>query len=220
LPANPPRGSIGGLAFDPAGTQLAVAVNRQLPRRPGETERRWRHEVHVCGPDPAATGVTVPVSGYTHVLAFNNGGTRIAVTGGVDGDTAAEVFDPAAGKPVYRFEPPGTVTRVVLFLPDDRLVVANGRNVYLLPAGTPEPPLTLAGHPKQVNAVALTPDAARLLTASHDGSIRVWRLDTGATVSGFDWRIGPVTAVAFAPDGLTCAAAGLNGKVVVWDVDG
>ncbi|MDB5310651.1 MAG: hypothetical protein JWO38_4853 [Gemmataceae bacterium] len=71
-----------------------------------------------------------------------------------------------------------------------------------------------------MNAVALTRDGRRLLTASHDGLIRVWDAATGEPGPTFDWQVGPVTAVAFAPDGLTCAAAGLSGKVVAWDVDG
>jgi WD40 repeat protein len=66
----------------------------------------------------------------------------------------------------------------------------------------------------------LTPDGKRLLTASHDGMIRVWDANTGEAGPAFDWDIGAVTAVAFSPDGLTCAAAGLNGKVIIWDVDG
>jgi WD40 repeat protein len=153
------------------------------------------------------------------VLAFSADGTRLAIAGGMDWTPQTPVYDLAARRRVFLFEPPGTVSRAVLFLPDDRLVVANARNVYVLPPDGGKPLFTLGGHPKQVNAVALTPDGRRLLTASHDGSIRTWDANTGEPGPAFDWGIGPVTAVAFAPDGLTCAAAGLNGKVAVWDVD-
>ena len=70
-----------------------------------------------------------------------------------------------------------------------------------------------------MNAVALTPDGRRLLTASHDGSIRTWDANTGEAGAAFDWKIGAITALAFAPGRLTCAAAGAKGEVVVWDVD-
>ena len=153
------------------------------------------------------------------VLNFKADGSRLAATGGVDGDTRVVVFDVAAKRECLTFGPPATVTRCVLFLPDGRLAVANGRNVYLLPAAG-GPTELLGEHPKQVNAVAVTPDGRRLLTASHDGSIRTWDAATGASGPSFDWEIGPVTALAFSPDGLTCAAAGLNGNVVVWDADG
>jgi WD40 repeat protein len=58
-----------------------------------------------------------------------------------------------------------------------------------------------------------------MLSASHDGAIRMWDAATGGGVAAFDWTIGPVTAVAFAPDGLTAAAAGEKGQVVTWDTD-
>ena len=152
-------------------------------------------------------------------MAFSADGTRLAVAGGMDADPVTHCYALATGEALHTFVPPGTVTRGVRFLPDGRLAVANGRTVYVLPADGGEPLFTLAGHPKQVNAVALTPDGRRLLSASHDGAIRTWDAGTGEPGPAFDWGIGPVTAVAFAPDGLTCAAAGLNGKVVVWDVD-
>jgi WD40 repeat protein len=90
--------------------------------------------------------------------------------------------------------------------------------VYIFPPNGGEPQFVLGGHNGQVNAVAFSPGSKRLLSASHDGAIRVW--DEGHEVMAFDWKIGPVTAVAFSPDGLIAAAAGDKGQVVVWDVDG
>jgi WD40 repeat protein len=214
-----PRGTLSGAAFDPTGTQLALSVQRTLPRRAGETGQRFVFELALVPLVPGEEVVRFAAQDAGQVLAFSADGSRLAITGGMDWEPAAEVYDLAARRRVLRFEPPGTVSRAVLFLPDDRLVVANARNVYVLPPEGGEPLFTLAGHPKQVNAVALTPDGRRLLTASHDGSIRTWDASTGEPGPAFEWGIGPVTAVAFAPDGLTCAAAGLNGKVVVWDVD-
>jgi WD40 repeat protein len=207
-----PRGDSFGLAFDASGTRLAVS---HQPPRP----RSFRHDLIVfrLEPAPELSRLTVVDSG--RLVAFNSDATRAVVSGGLDYHTEVDVYDLVTGKSLYRFDPPSTVTRCVLFLPDNRLVVANGRAVYVLPPDRPEPLFTLEGHPKQVNAVALTPDGRRILTASHDGSIRAWNSDTGEPGPRFDWGVGPVTALAFAPDGLTCAAAGLNGKVVLWDVD-
>lgn len=212
-----PRRDAHALAFDRSGERLAVCAGR-LSQAGGETRRVYELITARLDPPRSLSAVTLPGGGT--IASFNAEGSRLAIAGGMDWEPVADVVETATGKPLLHFNPPGTVSRAVLFLPDDRLVLANARNVYVLPADGGDPLLTLSGHPKQVNAVALTPDGRRLLTASHDGTIRVWDANTGEAQHAFDWKIGPVTAVAFAPDGLTCAAAGLNGKVVLWDVDG
>jgi WD40 repeat protein len=197
-----------GLAFDPVGERLAVShrtgVQSELSLMRLDTTER----------------LDVSTDDAFNVIAFNADASRFVGANGMDDSRFVAVHASASQKKLFEFVPPGTVTRAALFLPDDRLVVANGRYVYVLPATGGEPQFTLAGHPKQVNAVALAPDGRRVLSASHDGSIKTWDADTGEPGPAFEWGIGPVTALAFAPDGLTCAAAGLNGKVVVWDVDG
>lgn len=215
LPPSYPN--VHGLAFDPSGTRLALLSARASGR--GGTGRLVRRLLLVdrdTGEQLAEFPNAVD-AGDTGMMRFSPDGARLAATGGLDGDARVTVFDVAAQRALFTFEPPATVTHAVAFLPDLRVVVANGRNGYVLsPAGDLQ--FTLEGHPKQVNAVTVTPDGRRLLTASHDGSIRAWDADTGAPGASFDWGIGPVTALAFAPDGLTCAAGRADGHVVVWDV--
>lgn len=206
---------VSGLAFDPVGTGLAI-THAQLSRRRSGPASLW---LTVADRDTGEARAVLPVDFVAAVTSFSRDGSRLSATGGIDGDTRVAVFDVAAKRELFRFAPPATVTRCALFLPDGRIAIANGRYVYLLPPDGSQP-LALSGHEQQVNAVAIMPDGRRLLTASHDGSIRTWDAATGASGPSFDWSIGPVTALAFSPDGLTCAAAGLNGNVVVWDVDG
>jgi WD40 repeat protein len=205
-----------GLAFDPTGTRLAIGHGR----RPGvrSNPNGWQ-EVTVVVRDTGIAEANITTREEACVLAFNADGTRLAFAGGMDNEPVACVYDLATGSQVFAFTPPATITRCVQFLPDNRLVVANGKDVYVLPPHGGDPLFTLAGHPKQVNAVAITPDGKRLLTAAHDGSIRTWDANTGESGSAFDWKIGAITAVSFAPDGMTCAAAGEKGQVVIWDVD-
>jgi hypothetical protein len=161
---------------------------------------------------------TVPPEVSLSVFACGPGGT-LAASGGLDYDAAIWVRRP--GQPfVAWFEPPGTKTRRLLFAPDRPvLAVANGRQVFLLAPDQAEPLATLTGYPKQVNDLAFAPDGKHLLTAGHDGAVRVWDAATGAAGPVFAWDIGPLTAVAVAPDGLTAATAGSKARVVVWDLD-
>ncbi|MBN9122283.1 MAG: hypothetical protein J0I06_24610 [Planctomycetes bacterium] len=212
-----PRHNVSGLAFDPTGARLAVGYSRRGGAR-GRPSRPVQ-KLSVVDRNTGEARAELPTEFEACVMSFSADGARLAATGGIDGDTRVAVFDVGTRERLFTFEPPATVTRVARFLPDNRVVVANGRDVYVLPAAGDPPQFTLAGHPKQVNAVAVAPGGRRLLTASHDGSIRTWDASTGEAGPAFDWNIGAVTALAFSPDGLTCAAAGLNGKVVVWDVD-
>lgn len=151
------------------------------------------------------------------VLEFDDG-ARLAATGGPEGEPRVDVFGLPSGKLLTTLQPGGTRTTSLAFLPDGRLVAASGRNVFVYPPDFARPQFTLGNHKGQINALAVSPDGRRILSASHDGAIRVWDTGNGELVKSLDWQIGPVTAVAFAPDGLTCAAAGKGGQIVIWDV--
>jgi WD40 repeat protein len=70
-------------------------------------------------------------------------------------------------------------------------------------------------HDGGVEAVAFSPDASRLATASADGTARVWDSESGAeqlTVRHDD----TVAGVAFSPDGARLATASWDGTARIW----
>ena len=70
-----------------------------------------------------------------------------------------------------------------------------------------------------VAAVAISADGRRAVSGGHDGTVRVWDLDTGqqqAKLSGHD---GPVAAVAISADGRRAVSGGHDGTVRAWDLD-
>lgn len=214
----PPRYTgVHGLAFDATGTRLAVAHSR--PSGVRSNPHSPRPHLTVADPDTGEAEFDLPASRAAGVLAFSADGARLAATGGPEGDRGVTVFDLAARIPVSSHGLPGATTLALRFLTDGRFAVANGASVFVLRADGGQQ-FALTGHARPVNALAVTPNGARLLSASDDGTVRAWDLCTGNTVAEFDWKIGPVTALACAPDGLTCAAAGIGGNVVLWDADG
>src|SRR5262249_59575042 len=50
-----------------------------------------------------------------------------------------------------------------------------------------------------IHAVAVTPDGARIVAASNDGSVRVWEAQSGAELLRLDGHTSRVTSVAGAP---------------------
>ena len=77
---------------------------------------------------------------------------------------------------------------------------------------------TLTGHTSSVRAVAWSPDALRLATASIDGQVRLWDplSAAGATKSSHS---GHTRATAWSPDGTCIVTAGQDGEVRLWQPD-
>ncbi|MEZ0227328.1 MAG: WD40 repeat domain-containing protein, partial [Planctomycetota bacterium] len=76
----------------------------------------------------------------------------------------------------------------------------------------------LPGHDEGVNAVALSEDGRRGLSASDDRTLRVWDLEKGTEVGRFDGHAGPVLACALSPDGKRALSGGADFTVRLWDV--
>jgi WD40 repeat protein len=81
---------------------------------------------------------------------------------------------------------------------------------------------SLAGHTRRVSAVSLSPDGRQALSASLDGSVRVWDL-TGGSCRLVLQHASDVNAVAFTPDGRRALSASGNpvspeGRAQMWDL--
>ncbi len=78
----------------------------------------------------------------------------------------------------------------------------------------------LLGHTHAIRALAFSPNALRLATASEDGTVRLWNLgDPRMPELGvLPAHDGPATAVCFA-DGQTLLTAGADGQVCTYNID-
>ena len=204
LPSPYGQGGIGSLAFNPAGTDLAIAGGNRVCV--------WDI---VTGKDCATSSAVSP----TQAVAFSRDGRTLAV-GGLLGHVAllavgtmrltAEVTDPGTNG-----------VESLAFSPDDKTVAAgddNG-NTYLwdvatgrLAAALPDP------HSGGVRTVAFSPDGRTLAAGDFNGGVSLWDTATGKrTASLADPGGQSANSVAFSPDGKTLAVGDFNGHVFLWD---
>jgi WD40 repeat protein len=68
-----------------------------------------------------------------------------------------------------------------------------------------------------VNAVAVTPDGARIVTGSNDSTARVWDATTGVELLQLKGHPGAVRAVAVTPDGTRIVTVSTDQTARIWD---
>ncbi|MBL9139192.1 MAG: serine/threonine protein kinase [Verrucomicrobiales bacterium] len=118
--------------------------------------------------------------------------------------------------------PHGHGVRMVAFSPDDRQILSVTRTsrVDLREASTGRLRFTLA-HEGPVVSGRFSPDGRRLVTASFDGTARVWSSDNGAPLIPPLRHAGPVRWAEFSPDSQRLVTASDDHTAVVWNaVDG
>jgi WD40 repeat protein len=75
----------------------------------------------------------------------------------------------------------------------------------------------LRGHDGVVGSAAFSPDGARVVTASLDGTARIWDAAAGQTIGVLNGDEGGVLSAAFSPDGGRVVIASEHGTARVWD---
>ena len=74
------------------------------------------------------------------------------------------------------------------------------------------------GHTKLVQFGAWSPDSSRVATASNDGTVRVWDVETGNELLTLDIPTLYASAVWWSPDGQHLAIGGLGTQTSIWRV--
>ena len=110
------------------------------------------------------------------------------------------------------------------FSPDGKRVAIGqwDGKVVLSPSNSGIGASTFKGHTGPVTSVAFHPKLPILATASTDGNLGLWSLETYPPVPikhDLLNRNVPLTSVAFSPDGRTLAAGGVDGALHLWSID-
>src|SRR5712691_7630288 len=70
------------------------------------------------------------------------------------------------------------------------------------------------GHTHTVTSIAFLPDAARVVTASNDRSLRLWETDSGREVRVFRGHAGAVKSISISTDILSFTYLNTHGVII------
>jgi WD40 repeat protein len=87
-----------------------------------------------------------------------------------------------------------------------------------LAQGHPNETKYLEGHTAGVTGVTVSSDGRHVLSASHDGTLRLWSVETAQELRQFDGHRGSVVGLALSPDGRYALSCGADDTVRLWDV--
>lgn len=162
--------------------RLFVAFGLQRFREVGAipglgTSVDWTYQIAGCWLEGAAAMERADLGAQVMDIAVSPNGKRWATSVGIGVPPAISLHDKLTGHPLAQYRPKGSKNPPgrLTYSPDGRYIAAtSGRTIPLLNADSLEPVAVLSGHTAQLNAIAFSPDSRWLLSASHDGAIRIW----------------------------------------------
>jgi WD40 repeat protein/serine/threonine protein kinase len=133
-------------------------------------------------------------------------------------DKTIRIWDTSSGGQVRTFWSGDVIVERLAISPDNRRLAGSGREddvarVWDLKSG--KLLHVLRGHRRPVQALAFSPDSRMLATGSEDGTLRLWEVDSGASMHEFDGFDG--YAVAWIPDGRRVVTGGSDATAIIWD---
>ena len=192
--------AVDDLRFSPDGRRLLVAAKRY---------------VRLLDLATAATNAEFKIAHRIYGAAFSPDGSRIAVANG----NSLTMIDAATGTNVFHAERHSLVLSVE-FSPDGKTLLLGraGRSPSLIDAADGQPiTLEFVGHSNEVTYAAWSSDGTRIVTASRDGTARLWDAQTHqslAVMPHAEW----VQDVAISPDGRRVVTASSDHTLFVWDI--
>jgi WD40 repeat protein len=167
-----------------------------------------------------ATGPEMPVMmklpGKATALAASEDDHRLAVA--VDGTIS--VYDSASGnKIIPDFETELPALSLAFAKGSDRLAVATGKAAEIWKVTNPSAHVLrrLTGHKSLILSIAYDRRGQQLVTASQDGTARIWDAETGARRQLLSGHEEAVFAAVFSENGRRVVTGSFDGTVRLWN---
>jgi WD40 repeat protein len=222
----------GVIVYDlETGKQLRRTLERQFARNALALSRDGKyfltghqHDKVVHLGEVAAGTVVRTFEGHTapgvHGVAFSPDEALIA-SGGDDG--TLRIWDARTGQELRQCKGITDRVRCLTFSPDGKQIASGhyGPNtaylVRLWETATGKEVRSFKGHRQDVTAVKFLPGGDELLSASLDGTLRIWDVDTGKELKRLAHPNGAHDA-AVSPDGKRALSAGRDRVARLWDL--
>ncbi len=188
------------IVCDPAGSRLFALDDagwlRGIDRATG---RRYALQVQGAG----AGALTLSPDG------------RQVICGGAGGKLTSVALDDAtlAGSEAT---PLATISALAASADGKHLALAGGDQIVLLDARTRQTTTTLRGHVAAVTGISFNADGTRLISASLDGTVRVWDVASGRTLLVLEAHSGGVRSAHLTGDDRDLLTIGIDGRVLRW----
>ncbi|MCB0124074.1 MAG: hypothetical protein KDE58_17590, partial [Caldilineaceae bacterium] len=213
------------VTFSPDGALLASGANDQ-------TVRIWSlygREARLQHVQPLRT-LTMH-SGAVMAVAFSPDGKLLASGGR---DLLIYLTDVNTGKTVGKLEGHSKWVKGVAFSPDGKLLASSSDEDIIRLWDVEQRVLikTLHGHTNVIEAITFSPSNAGagafspshagadplLASASYDGTVRIWNIETGETIHILQGHTNWVRSVRFSPDGQRVVSCSDDETVRIWSV--
>lgn len=149
-------------------------------------------------------------------IQFNSDETKVAAS---SWDARLITWDLSSGKSLNYFDFENNSALNILWGPSDLyLFSSQGKELRLLELDSKTSVRDFIGHKDIIGSIRLSVDQQQLLSASWDGTVRLWNVTSGLMTKKFVGHHGAVHIAIFSPDGRYIYSAGADRQIKVWEI--
>jgi cytochrome c len=155
--------------------------------------------------------------GPVRAIAISSDGNSV-LSGSFDAAAIRWSLNTGSAEQVLRFH--SDAVNAVAFLKDGRMVTAGAdARIAIWTPGHQQPDQVLDGHRGPIVSLAVSPDGAKLASASWDHTVRVWSPADGSQ-RVLEGHTQNVNGVAFTPDERSLVSVGYDHELRIWPLAG